>query len=351
MGIKGLQRLLTVTQSTFPYVKYRTKIMAIDVNILIYKFSYIYHNSIPLFLECFVLKICSFLKFGIFPVFVFDGEAPIEKKHTIKKRYMKKKKCREKLENMKLISNKTPCILNYIQRLERQCFVMTKWHKTSLMNLLDLLHLPYFVAQGEAEVLCALLQKAEQVHYTLSEDTDTFVYGCSRIVRMDRNSERYLIETDLDQFLESKQLNKDEFLNACVLSGCDYIDKSCNLQIETCIEYVKRFHTLEKTVMELKKTRYMHTIEKYRHIKDMYTFKTPCTQKMTVQQEIEGNKIAHALDAFTEFSDNDTELLTTFLTTNEIQTASIRYLTQYVTNCIGEFLLIRHNFFSHYVRK
>ena len=56
MGIKGLQRLLTVTQSTFPYVKYRTKIMAIDVNILIYKFSYIYHNSIAI--EKFIDFVC-----------------------------------------------------------------------------------------------------------------------------------------------------------------------------------------------------------------------------------------------------------------------------------------------------
>ena len=91
MGIRGLTKIIMNIQKTYPYVKYRGKIIAIDVNILIYKFCHMYHDSIPHFIEIFVHKICSFLKFGIYPVFIFDGNAPKEKHAIIKKRLSTKK--------------------------------------------------------------------------------------------------------------------------------------------------------------------------------------------------------------------------------------------------------------------
>ena len=107
MGIRGLTKLLMSYQKTHPYMKYRAKIIAIDVNILIYKFCHMYNNSIALFLKCFVYKICSFLKFGIYPVFIFDGDAPAEKHDAIKKRFNSKCKSREKIEQMLKNTSKT----------------------------------------------------------------------------------------------------------------------------------------------------------------------------------------------------------------------------------------------------
>ena len=111
MGIRGMTRMLVNYQKTQPYVKYRTKVIAVDVNILIYKFCHVYHNSIALFLECFVFKICSFLKFGIFPVFIFDGDAPKEKKYVINKCINTKKKYCAKLDALRqcMIDTKSPC--------------------------------------------------------------------------------------------------------------------------------------------------------------------------------------------------------------------------------------------------
>ena len=256
MGIRGMTRMLLNYQKTQPYVKYRTKVIAVDVNILIYKFCHVYHNSIALFLECFVFKICSFLKFGIFPVFIFDGDAPKEKRYVINKRINTKKKYRAKLDALRqcMIDTKSPCWKCSIQKLERQSFMVTKQHRDSLIHLLECLKLPHFIAEGEAEMLCALFQKADQVDYTLSDDTDTIAFGCTRTIRMIKDNERYLIETDVKRFLDSKYLTHDEFLNACVLTGCDYMKKPSTIELEKCIDYVKRYHTLEKTLLELKKT-------------------------------------------------------------------------------------------------
>ena len=351
MGIRGMTRLLTNYQKTHPYIKYRAKIIAIDVNILIYKFCHMYNNSIALFLKCFVYKICSFLKFGIFPVFIFDGDAPVEKHDAIKKRFNMKRKCREKLEELLKNCKKTPIVTNYMKKLERQSFMVTKYHRVSLIRLLECLKLPFFIAEGEAEVLCALLQRNGQVDYTLSDDTDTIAYGCNKVLRMFRNCERYLIEIDVDQFLKSKELTCDQFLNVCVLSGCDYLNKVSNIELEKCISYIKKFYTLEKTLIELKKTRSMYPLEKYQHIKDMYQFKTDCTQRIINQHRDQSQRIVQKLEEFSTFTDSEFQTFNDHLKTNGLTQTTIRLVLKQFKGCRNEFLLIRKNFFSNNVQK
>ena len=341
-----MTRLLVNYQKTQPYVKYRTKIIAIDVNILIYKFCHIYHNSMPLYLECFIYKICSFLKFGIFLVFIFDGDAPKEKRAIITKRVNTKRKYRAKLEELTKQAPKTPVLLSAIQKLQRQSFMITKNHRDYLIQLLKCLNLPYFIAEGEAEMLCASLQKAGQVDYTLSDDTDTIAFGCTRTVRMFKNCERYLIETDINAFLSSKYITQDEFLNACVLTGCDYMKKPSIIGLDKCIEYVRRFHTLDRTLHELKKTRKMNSIEEYQHIKDMYEFKTTCTHRIVKQQQEQGHIIQIKLTELENSEFNEFSTLQQFLLSNDINISTTQNLIHFIQNSINEFLLIRHNFFA-----
>ena len=346
-----MTRLLTNYQKTHSYVKYRGKIIAIDVNILIYKFCHLYNNSIALFLKCFVYKICSFLKFGIFPVFIFDGDAPVEKHEAIKKRFNMKRKYREKLEEMLKNNNKTPIVTNYIKKLERQSFMVTKYHRVSLIRLLECLKLPFYIAEGEAEILCALLQNNGQVDYTLSDDTDTIAYGCNKILRMFRNCERYLMETDVDQFLKSKALTKDQFLNVCVLSGCDYLNKISNIDLEQCINYMKKFQTLEKTLIELKKTRPMFSLEKYKHVKDMYEFKTEYTHRIINQHKDQSHRIHQRLEEFSSFDNSEFQTLIDHLKNNGILNNTIRSILKYFKESRNEFLLIRKNLFSVDIKK
>ena len=352
MGIRGMTRLLTCIQETHPYVKYRTKIVAVDVNILIYKFCHMYYNSIALFLECFVSKICSFLRFGIYPVFIFDGDAPIEKRGIIRKRFNTKRKNQSKLEELQKssIDKNSVTLQIYMKRLQRKSFMVTKYHRAALVRLLDSLDLPYIIADGEAEVMCALLQKSGHVHYTLSDDTDTIAYGCTQTIRMFSNCERYLIETDINKFLTSKCLTSDEFLTACVLSGCDYLNKPSVIHIEKCIDYVKKFHTLEATLKELQKDYAMYSIEEYQHIKDIYMFKTKCIQRIVDQHKKYGSTTETKLSEYKEFTPSGIHKFIIHLQSNGVPFKTIQYLTKNIKESISDFLLIRHNFFSSYYR-
>lgn len=350
MGIKGLYQYLSRSSNArtmHPFLKYRTKTFAIDANILIYKFCYVYSQSISSFLECFIYKITSFLKFGIFPVFVFDGRAPIEKQPVIGRRIAAKHQLRKRLEYMKTIPNKNKLHLRHLHKLERQCFVTTKGHRNALIKLLETFKLPFFVANGEAETLCALLQRSGHVDYTLSDDTDTLAYGCMNTVHMFKGSERYLIETDMDVFLRSKNMTRDEFLNACVLSGCDYLERISNIHIETCFEYVKKFHTLDQTLNALRKHTLMHDLASYEHVKGIYLFRTDTTSSIVKQHEQYHGIIQDCLQYYE--SDNtvvDHDAMRTLCTENGIDPKTVTELMRLITFSIQQFSLIRHNFFS-----
>ena len=152
----------------------------------------------------------------------------------------------------------------------------------------------------------------------------------------------------MDQFLKSKSLTKDEFLNACVLSGCDYLNKLSNIEIEKCIEYVKKFHTLENTLNELKKTRSMYNLEEYNHIKNMYQFKTSCTEKIVNQHKDHQGYITQKLNDFKSFKAVDFKNLYSHLELNGIPLGTIPTLIRYFKDSRNEFLIIRKNFFSKF---
>lgn len=377
MGIKGLQRYLSLSkaQTLHPYVRYRAKIFAIDANILIYKFCHAYPHSIGSFLECFVHKICAFLKFGIFPVFIFDGQAPLEKQDAILRRMTSKKQLRDRLERLKNMPVKNRAVTQHIQRLERQCFMVTKGHRTALVKLLDAIDVPYFVAEGEAETLCALFQRSGEVDYTLSDDTDTLAYGCSNIIQMFKSSERYLVETDLETFLKTKNLSRDEFLNVCVLSGCDYLDRASNVHIETCIEYVRKYHSLDQTLRELQKHTPMHELSEYERVKSMYQYQTDTTAVIMKQHQDNSGTIGAKLEIFmanvnasantnnanisgttthkmpsstlpSTSSVPDCTVLVQLFTDHAMSTFTINRLVNLIRDSVRSFSLVRHNFFS-----
>ena len=346
MGIKGLQRYLLNNKlpTIHPYIKYRSKVFAVDINILIYKLGFLYPHSIASFLECFTTKIAALLKFGIFPVFIFDGQAPTEKRQAIIRRLTCKKQMYHRLEKLKALVHKTRSVHQLIHKLERQCFFVTKAHRNGLIKLIDGMNLPYIIADGEAEALCAILQKSGHVDYTLSEDTDTLAYGCMNTVHIYKNSDRYFIETDLSLFLKLKNLTQDEFLNVCVLSGCDYLDRASNVHIETCIDYVRKYHSLDQTLNELRKHTVMHDLKEYERIKRIYLFETEATSGVCAQHHACCQQISDSLEAF-----NDTikeQALKELFLSHGCITTTINRLLGIIKNSIHEFSLVRHNFFS-----
>lgn len=274
MGISGLNNFIFSNVQgavkTYPYAKYGGKVFVFDTNILLYKYCYMYPNDMPSFVLCFMYKIITLLSNGIMPVFVFDGKPPIEKDRVIKRRYINKKQIREKLNRLNEVKNKTFRVKEQISKLEKQSFTVTRFHKQAVQRLFDHLGVPWFNAEGEAEEMCAILQKNGIVDYTVSEDTDTFVFGCDKVIRMLKNSSSYVKEISLPMILRSTGMSYEKFVDMCILAGCDYTDSINGVNIKTCYSMMSKFGTIEACIEEIRKKYIIPKSFDYERVRDIY---------------------------------------------------------------------------------
>ena len=157
MGIKGLNSLIKryapSGMKDLPIEDLIGSRIAIDCTILIYKFM---HNSRVenAHIVGFINRVNLYLRYSIFPIFVFDGTPPSEKKLTLQKRSDNKQKLQAKIKNLENVLNDVKneddaMVVNQdISALKKQVINVTKNHINDCIELLRVLGIPYFVASG-----------------------------------------------------------------------------------------------------------------------------------------------------------------------------------------------------------
>ena len=235
MGIKGLTTLIKDNApesiETSQLFKLRGKKIGIDASGLIYKSLMVIRQHGQLLtngqyptshIVGIFNKTCNLINYGIIPLYIFDGIPPEEKSLVIKERNDKARAAR-----IKLIEGD----LSYIDRskLEKQTIRLRKYHIDDIKTLLDLLGVQWIDAEGEAEGVAAELCRVGVVDYVLSEDMDTLAFGSPNLIRncIDKTIKRrdgIISIFHLDKLLKGFDLTFEQFLELCVLSGCDYCD-------------------------------------------------------------------------------------------------------------------------------
>ena len=254
MGIRALNKFLQAkcksSIKSIPLSELSGKKIAVDISIYLYK--YISENAL---LENLYLMISIFRKHNIIPIFIFDGKPPVEKNETIALRKNNKKNAREEYYRLKLLmenikanadtetdtdtptatatefepnnnnNNNYHRINDISQTMEqlKKKFISIKYDDIQCVKLLFQAYgMTYFEAPGEADILCAKLVTNNIVYACLSEDTDMFVYGCSRVLRYLSLSLSNVVMYDLDNILKTLDMSMNNFKKMCILYGCDY---------------------------------------------------------------------------------------------------------------------------------
>lgn len=229
MGIRGLNNMIKkispecVTENSI--TKYKNTVVAIDCSILIYKFRYA--SKIE---NAHLIGIVNRIKFymmnNILPVFIFDGVPPDAKRCTIEKRQNAKYKLYKKIDELKEIVPENEMhkktIDEEIEKISSQIIVVKKRHIDECKELLEKSGIPYFYAPEDAEKYCAFLQKNGLVDYTITDDTDAMTFGCKKILKTNINNA--IVEIDLEKLLEDFKMSYKNFVDYCILCGCDYSD-------------------------------------------------------------------------------------------------------------------------------
>ena len=267
MGIKGLTQLLK-KKNAYNVVekhlsKYKGKTIAIDTSILLYKYRYGSGND-PLSHIYGILGRCmSFLSNGVIPIFVHDGEPPEEKGEVLSKRTDQRTKLKNKIEDLKVqIRDYTTDsdseddglgkLKVNLSKLEKQVVNVSQIHRKEIFYLLKLLGLPNFVAEGEGESSCVELQKQGIADYVYSEDMDVLTFGCTKFLRCS-NKKDYYVEISLDNILENLGMSQDEFIDLCILCGCDYTCTIPRVGMMTSFNLINKYRTIDGIIENVDK--------------------------------------------------------------------------------------------------
>ena len=227
MGVRFLNKLInryskngTKKISLFTL---RDKVVVIDISIYLYKFA----SSNTLIENIYLL--CSILQFyGIKPICIFDGYTPKEKKAEILKRRERKKEAQITYNNLKNIINNEKNVNKIFQlkkkmrNLRRKFVTVSYKDRLQVKQLLELMRISYYQADGEADELCAKLVLNGEAYACLSEDTDLFVYGCPYVLRYISLKNHTAVLYNIDMILQDLGMNLHDFQKICVLSGTDY---------------------------------------------------------------------------------------------------------------------------------
>ena len=267
MGIRQLNKIINLySPSAIKEISIDDIIgskIAIDSSIFIYKYRHVDRNSENSHLNGFLYKLCFYLKKGIIPIFIFDGYPPEAKKQTLIDRGEKKDKIKQKINNLeeiiksKLFTEQLPNELSInieIRKLKNQITNVTKIHRQECKYFLKLLGIPIIESEGEAEQTCAILQKKGIVDYTFTEDTDSLTFGAPKVLKSAKKVEKIII-TDLNQILMDFKFNMDEFIDFCILCGCDYCPTINRIGPKTAFELIKKYRNIE-TVLDNIKNKY-----------------------------------------------------------------------------------------------
>ena len=255
MGIKGLTGLIKKTSpDSIQHIGLYTmkeKRVAIDTSIFLYKSlinvrskgDYLRNKDgkVVSHIQGLYYKTNQLLSFGITPIYIFDGKPPQEKSQTIKERVKKADECKSK---MAATTDKKEKL-----NLEKGTIRIKKEYIDDLKRLFDSMGVSYIHPDGEAEAYASELCKIGFVDAVMTEDMDTLSYGCPQLVRgcIDKSIKRPEVITtfNFQKILEDFQMTHDEFIDMCILCGCDYCPTIPKVGPVRAMKFIQKYKTIE----------------------------------------------------------------------------------------------------------
>uniref|UniRef100_A0A8C2XET1 Zgc:110269 n=1 Tax=Cyclopterus lumpus TaxID=8103 RepID=A0A8C2XET1_CYCLU len=196
------------------------KVIALDTSVVMNQFRAATPSLSPL--AGLFFRTLTFLEHDIKPVFVFDGKPPKEKTAVVSDTF-------ETVFGLNMPLNTKDCL-----------------------HLLKLLGVPVIQAPGDAEALCAWLVREGTVDAVASEDMDTLPFGGNILIRqLNAKKDSEVAEYSLTKLLEKLQISHEEFVDLCILLGCDYCDKIPGLGPKKALTLIQKHRTIENVVLHI----------------------------------------------------------------------------------------------------
>merc|ERR1711972_1061395 len=127
----------------------------------------------------------------------------------------------------------------------------TREQNEQVKKLLTLMGIPIVDAPSEAEATCAALCRDGKVYAAATEDADCLTFGTKTLVRnlmAAESQKKTILEVTLAVVLEQLNVTMDQFIDFCILCGCDYCDTIKGVGPQTAIKLIIQHGSLEKVL-------------------------------------------------------------------------------------------------------
>lgn len=141
-----------------------------------------------------------------------------------------------------------------LDQLARRQVRPTREHNAEVQRLLTLMGIPWVVAPSEAEAQCAELARAGKVFAAGSEDMDTLTFGTPILLKNLTASEQKKLpvtEINLEKALEGLNMPMEQFVDLCLLLGCDYLDPVRGVGPKKALKLIQEFESLDRVLEHL----------------------------------------------------------------------------------------------------
>ncbi len=245
--------ILTLTEIPRPGEYSR---VAVDTSILLYKYRHASsksHND--LHITGFINRVNFYLQAKTFPLFVFDGKPPEEKADTLAERREAREKAEEairvletQVESQDLTEAGRQEIKDRLDNARTNLVYVKREHFQDVRVILSCLGVPYFDPSeygmgGEAEHICSTFQKRGIVDHVVTDDTDTFVFGATSVLRSSAKGK--VQHMFLNNILQGLGMTYMEFVDFCIISGCDYCNTIPRVASAGAYAAIKKYKNIE----------------------------------------------------------------------------------------------------------
>lgn len=291
MGIKNINKLLKnrckngITEISIS--KFANQIIFIDTSIFMYRYKHSGNLE-----NNFLQLINKLLQFNIKPVFIFDGK-PQDNKIVIQERKSKREKANNKVIKLQeelleeanksgiIIVDNIPdttnideddlpenlqIIMDKIKRVQKNNIVVTYNDFCNVKKILYSMNITFIQGKCETDLIVPYLtRKYKMKPLCLSYDTDFLAHGVNLLSKFDNRS-GFIEYYDIDIIKKELGINTQEFIDMCVLMGCDYCKSLKGIGPMTAYKLIKKYKTLNNYFKSIDKK----DIEQYIKARDTF---------------------------------------------------------------------------------
>lgn len=200
----------------------RGKRIAVDISIYMHRYA-----ASNLFVENIFAMLTAFRVNGIHALFVFDGAMPSRKAAEVaarrRTRVLAEHVAHDTVAALPAWDLLTPDEQDRAQRklswLNRQMTVLTKPKSRVVQELITGFGFACMVAEEEADRLCARLARDGVVWACLSDDTDMFAHGATRVLRYFSLLNQAAVLYELADLLAHLNMDLPTFQWTCAMAG------------------------------------------------------------------------------------------------------------------------------------